>query len=263
MPEPAPSHLVHASRAELEALAACGEELVRCEAQLRAADLTPVTAALAGAAEAAAWQHYPDGDVYDPASHAQYFYHIHAPGEGGGDAHGHFHTFLRARGLPLDARPLVMPELAIAGNPAAPHGPPVPSAPRAKIGEAGDPWTHLVAVSLDAAGRPVALFTTNRWVTDETWYAAADAAAALKRFALTAAAPAPLLNQWITALIGFFRLEIAALLQERDAVVMDWRRRRRGKVHVLEDRRLEVTSRRLIDIEAQHTLVDAALRQVA
>jgi hypothetical protein len=43
---------------------------------------------------------------------------------------------------------------------------------------------------------------------------------------------------------------------------MAWRRRRRGKVHVFDDRRLEVTSSVEIEVEAQQLLVEAALRRV-
>jgi hypothetical protein len=44
---------------------------------------------------------------------------------------------------------------------------------------------------------------------------------------------------------------------------MGWRRRRRGKVHVFEDRRLEVTSALEIDVAAQRNAIAAALRAVA
>jgi hypothetical protein len=40
------------------------------------------------------WNYYPDGDVYDPASHAQYCYHAH-PQELRSGKQGHFHTFMR------------------------------------------------------------------------------------------------------------------------------------------------------------------------
>ena len=133
------------------------------------------------------WRHYPDGDVHDAVSHAQYFYHAHAPEPGGasppaGAEHGHFHTFMRQGGLSPGAHPLVMPELAIAGNPAAPFEAAL-SAP-APAGDPDEAWTHLVAIALDDRGRPLRLFTTNRWVTGETWYAAADVAAASARFAI-------------------------------------------------------------------------------
>ena len=261
------------SRAALEAMAAQGRALRLCQQELETGGNSVLSAVLAGGGAAAEWQHYPEGDVHDPATHAQYFYHAHPPGErksalratseSDEREHGHFHTFLRARGMPPGVRPLVMPELAIADNPAAPKGPLIPSAPQSTVEEEGEPWSHLVAVALDSAGRPLRFFTTNRWVTGETWYPAADVAAMLDRFVTGPAVLAPLLSRWLAALLGLYRPLLAELLVARDAAVMDWRRRRRAKVHVFEDRRLEVTSQLAIDIEGQIALVDAALRRVA
>jgi hypothetical protein len=44
---------------------------------------------------------------------------------------------------------------------------------------------------------------------------------------------------------------------------MQWRRRHRGKIHVLEDRRLEVASAVEIDVEEQVRRVETALKRVA
>jgi hypothetical protein len=239
-------------RAELEALTAFGRAVLDCGEAL-AAHGGVVAAALGGAADGEHWRHYPPGDVFDPRSHAQYFYHSHPPGESGPGEHGHFHTFLRARGMQVGVRPLVLPELAIAGTPAAPNA---PSAPE---GQDGDTWCHMVAIAMDAAGRPLRLFTTNRWVTGETWYRAADVTAMLDRFTLEPTPPAPLLNRWVTAMIGVFRPQIATLLEARDKAVMDWRMRRRGKVHVFDDRRLEITSALAIDLEQHLRGLEAAL----
>ena len=245
-------------RDEIEALDAHGRALADCEAAL-APGGGVLAAALGGGGPCLDWQHYPAGDVHDPASHAQFFYHAHPEGERGMDEHGHFHTFLRARGMPPGLRPLVLPELAIAGSPAAPAA---PSAPEPHAGEDGE-WSHVVAVAMNRAGRPIRLFTTNRWVTGETWYRAADVAAMLDRFALGPVGPAPLLNRWITALIGLYRPQIEALIAARDDAVMSWRRRRRGKMHVFEDRRLEVTSALDIAPEAQIRDIGAALAKAA
>jgi hypothetical protein len=248
-----PPDLTRLPRAELEAMAAWARIIGDCHAAF--AQDGPVTAALLGE-PVEEWRHYPGGDVFDPATHAQYFYHLHPPGGRGADEHGHFHTFLRARGMPTGMRPLVLPELAIAGSPDAPtHG---PSAPQAQ--EDGDPWCHLVAVAMNPAGRPIRLFTTNRWVTGETWYRAGDVAAMLDRFAVAETPTSGALDRWISALVGLYRPQIIALLAARDEAVMGWRRRRRGKVHVFEDRRLEVTSSLEIDIAAQRNAVEAALR---
>jgi hypothetical protein len=109
------------------------------------------------------------------------------------------------------------------------------------------PVSHLIGITLDAAGRPIALFTTNRWVTGETWYRAADVSRMLDAFVLKVETPLPLVNRWLVALIAFYRDEIVTLIEARDEAIMDWRRRRRGRLHVFDDRRLEVTSSLTID----------------
>jgi hypothetical protein len=215
---------------------------------------------LRGAGGVVEWSHYPQGDVYDPLSHAQYFYHAHPPEQRTDPEHGHFHTFLRPRGMAPGTRPLIMPELAIADAPSAPVAPPVP---QPNQGADNDELSHLVAIAVSETGEPVRLFTTNRWVTGETWYAAADVAAMLDRFAIDLARPSWPLNRWLTAMFRLFRPQMVALVHARDAAVMSFRRRRRGKVHVFEDRRLEVPSTVEIDIDEQVHRVALALKQVA
>ncbi len=244
-------------RALLEAMAAAGGEVMKCRRVLARGGDTVMSEALGRAPDAVEWSHYPAGDVYDPLSHAQYFYHLHPAGQRPPGEHGHFHAFLRPRGMPPGARPLIMPELAIADSPAA------PPAPQPNQGADNDEFSHLAAIAMDAAGEPVRLFTTNRWVTGETWYAAADVAAMLDRFVIDLARPSRPLNRWITALFALFRPQLIELVHARDQAVMSFRRRRRGKVHVLEDRRLEVTSSVDIDVDDQIRRVALALKQVA
>ncbi|MGH6989348.1 MAG: DUF6969 family protein [Stellaceae bacterium] len=196
--------------------------------------------------------HYPLGEVYDPLSHAQYFYHRHATrGTGRNPAppheHGHFHTFMRPRGMPPGTRPLVMPELAIADAPSRPLDSMSPPAPQPNQGDDNDKFSHLVAVALDASGAPTRLFTTNRWVTGETWYVAEDVIAMLDGFTAGLSRPEAPLGQWLAALLRLYHPDIADLLRARDAAVMGWRRRRRGKIHVFEDQRLEIPSSIEID----------------
>jgi hypothetical protein len=245
--------LARASVPELEAMAGQAHLILECEAAL--ATHGGVLGAALGGADAAPWQHYPAGDVFDPHTHAQFFYHAHGPGEREPREHGHFHAFLRARGMPPGTRPLVLPELAIAGAPSAPAH----SAPSAPAGEDGEPWCHLVGIAMDAQHRPFRLFTTNRWVTGETWYRAEDVAAMLDRFSLGPVGNEPFLNQWVAALVAFYRPSIAALVAKRDEAVMGWRRRRRGKIHVFEDRRLEVTSAIDISLGADIRAIEEAL----
>lgn len=205
---------------------------------------------VAGDALLAEWRHYPAGEVYDPHSHAQYFYHLHPAAERPAGEHGHFHTFLRAEGIPTGIAPLVLPETAIADSARPP-----PQAAPLKQG-ARDEVCHLIAIALDHAGEPVRLFTTNRWVTGETWYRAEDVVRMLDRFAIGAAGQSPVVNQWLVAMIALFRPQIAALLRARDDTMMAWRRRRRS--NVLEDPRLEVMSSIEIGVDAQLAQVEHA-----
>ena len=51
-------------------------------------------------------EHYPKDDVFDDESHSQYYYHTHRSDT---HEHGHFHTFIRAGGMPEGAQPLDYP----------------------------------------------------------------------------------------------------------------------------------------------------------
>lgn len=250
-------------RLELERMAAAGHAVLDCLRSLAAADGSVVGEVLKGAEDFYEWQHYPATDVYDPETHAQFYYHAHPPGERAAGEHGHFHVFLRPRGMPVGVRPLMLPELAIPDAPAQPQTPALPPVRQPNQGEDNDQLSHLVAISMDARGLPLRLFTTNRWVTGETWYSAPDVLRMLDRFAVNAAEPSRALNRWITDMFTLFRPQMRFLLAARDAALMNWRRRHRGKVHVFEDRRLEVTSASDIDIEDQIRRVEEALRRAA
>jgi len=250
-------------RPQLERMAAAGQAALDCLDALANAGTSVVSEALERAGAFYEWQHYPEGDVYDPATHAQFYYHAHPPAERVGGEHGHFHTFLRPRGMPAGVRPLMLPELAIPDAPAQPQGPVLPPATQPNQGEGNDKLSHLVAISMGSHGLPIRLFTTNRWVTGETWYGAEDVARMLDRFAINASEPSPSLNAWITAMFALFRPQMRALLAARDAAIMNWRRRHRGKIHVFEDRRLQVTSTTDVNVEDQVRRVEAALRRAA
>ncbi len=64
---------------------------------------------------------------------------------------------------------------------------PVPKAPPAP-GD-NDALSHIIAISMDKAGNATRLFTTNRWVTGETWYSAPDVIAMIDRFVIDVARP--------------------------------------------------------------------------
>ena len=93
------------SEDQLIAMHQAGAEVLECYRVLAKAKANTVGELLRGQGEFLEWDHYPKGDVVDWETHSQYYYHAHPkknrPGE-----HGHFHTFLRYKGMPGGAKPL-------------------------------------------------------------------------------------------------------------------------------------------------------------
>ncbi len=180
--------------------------------------------------------HYPKGDVYDSETHAQFYYHAHRPDAG---EHGHFHTFLRAAGMPAGLEPVAYQHSL-----------------RRPMGR--DALTHFIAISMDRPGSPIGLFTTNRWVTDETFYAAEDVISLLDRFKLDLSYPCLATNRALTSMFVLFRPQIEALLRARDRTMAQWAQQHPG-IDIYEDRELEVTSQVAIDIGEQISAIEQAL----
>ncbi len=164
-------------------------------------------------------EHYPPDDVYDTQTHAQYYYHAHRSKI---KEHGHFHTFLRPRGMPAGVSPIDFP--------------------------ATDPWpqgneavSHLFAIAMDAYGYPTGLFTVNRWVTAEAWYPADQVIRMLDHFIVDHAFPSWPVNRWISAMAVLYRPHIEALLRQRDEVIWESFRKKPGQ-DIFEDRSLDITS---------------------
>ena len=220
----------------LLAMSAAGDVVMTCLAAIGRAETNPVARILKHGGEFYEDAHYPDGDVFDRQTASQYYYHAHRAGTG---EHGHFHTFIRARGIPAGLSP-------------APYsgGTPPPAG--------DDAICHLVAVSMNAAGLPVGLFTTNRWVTAETFYAAGDAIQLLTLFEIDHADPCWATNRWLTAMLRLFKPHIEQLILERDQTIAAWQRSHPER-DVFEDRELEVTSERTIDIDEHIAAIEAEL----
>jgi len=224
------------SRERLETMRAAGDEIQECYRVLGKAGLNVVGEVLRGQGTFYESEHYPGDDVFDTQTHAQYYYHAH---RGPIAEHGHFHTFLRVRGMPSGVKPADN-----AGDEPWPRG--------------SDALSHLIAISMDKAGFPIALFTVNRWVTGDTWYAAQDVGRMLERFVIDHAFPSWPVNRWITAMFRLFRPQMEWLLKERDAAIIAWAQRHRTR-DVFEDRRLDVTSSLPISVEVQRAAVNEAI----
>ena len=205
------------SKERLQAMSEAGQRVLECYRVLQKTNHNVVGELLDTAEDFFEWDHYPDGDVYDHETHAQYYYHAHPPGERTekfGEENGHFHTFLRPRGMPKKIKPVPLPDYE---EPESDN----------------DDLTHFVGISMNAAGYPVRIFTTNRWVTGEAWYKAEDVIELLDSF---------------------------DLLRERDKAVTDWEVRHPG-INAYDDRDLELTSVKGISVEDQIKAVDAALKK--
>ncbi|MCH7487003.1 MAG: hypothetical protein IIC04_08450 [Proteobacteria bacterium] len=219
---------------ELETMAAAGERVLECYRVLAKSDTNVVAEVLRGQGTFYEYDHYPTGDVHDPETHSQYYYHSHRD-----DEHGHFHTFLRQKGMPKGLTPIEQSEATF-------------------MKERDDTLSHLIAISMNRAGYPICLFTTNRWVAADNWYGAEDVIAMLDRFMMDMAQPSWPVNIWITNMVRLFRPEIEELVRERDKVVADWRKRYQDR-DVFEDRELELTSILDISVEKQIERVNKAL----
>ena len=180
-------------------------EIAFCEDILAKGGLTVLSDTFRGVSSIAAWEHYPPGDVFDPASNAQWFYHCH-PAEEGSREHGHFHCFIRPDG---------------------PEG----------------PIHHLAAIGVDGDGRMLRIFTVNQWVGGDDWADAETTIALLPGFDMQMPAPSYLVNRWLTAIFVAYEADIADLIRQRDHVLAEHVSTDGGPVH--EDRGLEVTSERV------------------
>lgn len=181
-------------------------EIAFCESILAKGGLSVLSETFRDTQAIAAWDHYPPGDVFDPSSGAQWFYHCH-PAQEGAAEHGHFHCFLRPAGVE-------------------------------------GPIHHLAALGVDAHGRALRLFTVNRWVVGDDWLDAEATIALLPRFDVQMPRPSYLVNRWLTGIFAAHEVEIAGLVRARDAALAA--HVAPAGVDVREDRALEVTSELLL-----------------
>lgn len=129
------------------------------------------------------------------------YYHSHdVPGAGGNDKeHGHFHIFRRVD----------------------------------DSGDINSDWSHVVALGMDRSGQPLRWFTVNNWVTGDRWLPASE----LQSRITPQYDAEPLINRWLSTLLGFYQPVITGLLAERDRVLAKHRGRRSG-IDVLSDREI-------------------------
>lgn len=163
------------------------------------------------------FEHYPTDDLVDVRKGSQFYYHSHRDGD---QEHGHLHLFWHATAT--GRRRYLKP-----GKPRWNRTEP----------------THLFAISLDARGLPVGLFTVNQWVTDGHWFNAAATMACVDRFAMGEIEGYEHSCNWLTGFVRLYRPLINELLERRDRRM----KRRSDLEKALQDRNLEVLSSTPID----------------
>lgn len=173
------------------------------------------------------FDHYPPNDIVDLRTGCQFYYHSHRDGD---REHGHLHLFWHATA----------------------------SGRRRYLRPGHERWTrtaptHLFAISLDARGLPVGLFTVNRWVTDGHWFDAATTMSMVDRFDVGRVKGHEHSCDWITGFVGLYRPLIGQLLARRDRRLA----RRPDVERAREDRRLEVLSYVPVDWAADLNALEA------
>ena len=229
--------LANLSVSVLEEMLEAGHQVEASTRSLHKAGLNLVGECLKGQGEFYEYDHYPNNDVYDTDSHSQYYFHTH---RGINGEYGHFHTFLRFDGMPAGVEPL-------------------PNQGDEEWPEGKDAVSNLIAISMNRAGLPIGFFTVNRWVCGDTWYAAEDVIRMLDNFSIDHAMPNLAVNQWISAMFRLFKPDIAELIYQRDEKIAAWRHKNPGQ-DVFEDRNLEVTSAKTLNVEKQIKAIERALR---
>jgi hypothetical protein len=190
------------------ALLDAAADLVAIQAGMARRGVGMAQAALAGVQQVQTLRHHPRGDVVDRDNRSQFYYHLHGSSRCPPAEHGHFHLFTR--------RP-----------------------------DGG--FSHLAGLSLDDRGWPIRWFTTNRWVTGETWLSATQLSADIDRFAPRTTGRLAPVARWLGAMVLLHRNSLKALLRRRDAVLARQLQRRDAE-DFFEDRRHDVLTEQRIDL---------------
>jgi hypothetical protein len=170
-------------------------------------------------------RHFPEDDVFDPATGSQYFLHRHAAGHAPASVHIHFFQ----RWTP--------PELQLQGSKTI--------------------TTHLAALELNALGQPQAWFVVNQWVVGDYWQPADDTIRLFRDWKITTPDEGrgkdipKLCHQWLSAYLKLNLVSIIyPLLRERDKVLDKLIDAYPGE-NVLEDRTHEVLGYQLVEFNSQ------------
>lgn len=94
-------------------------------------------------------------------------------------------------------------------------------------------WAHVAGLSMDNQGQSQHWFTTNRWVTNESWQPATTLVNFLS--SITPGDDLLLVEQWLLSMLQLYHLELEQLLLARDQRIEELKNRV-GNDTVLENR---------------------------
>jgi hypothetical protein len=217
---------------ERERLLACAEIMLQAEKQMLSSDGQHILHyTLKNNPKHTKKIHYPRGDRIDKKTGAQYFYHCHRENYAE-EEHGHFHCFMRYPNIPKHIKPSALPDWDK---------------------HIDNPMTHIIAISISRYGKPIRLFTVNRWVSSEIWYDAEHTPQLLSQFKMTLTDDPYwyVLDQWIEALIQVFSPQITWLQHARDAYVKQKQTTEKSEHAVYHNRAISELSEIPINIEKQ------------
>lgn len=118
---------------------------------------------------------------------------------------------------------------------------------------------HLVAIGMDRRGRINKLYTFNRWSPADHYFPAHTLKTILPRFNIRNVKELDKrLHQFINHTLVLFHPEIEVLFDERDETFADYRKTH-GDQSPYDDRSLEITSSRVVDVKVQLARIRAEL----
>lgn len=131
---------------------------------------------------------YPQGELLFNNNGWRGFYHCHQSPDGSAQEHGHFHLFVRC----------------------------------GKGNDVQRDWCHVVALSMDYDGQPIAWHCANQWVTGGAWFEADTMKAYLETIRISP--DLSILEAWLMGMVSLFRDNIAKLLYQRDTALQQWQK---------------------------------------
>jgi len=223
---------------ELVGMLQAAGEIQSCVDKLRREKSSVLKNILSGQRTVTVLQPYPQESVTDATSGSQYYFHSHGHR---GDEVGHFHTFVYESQFDGEVR-------VVNDRPTNDKS---GSSPR---------YAHLVAIAVSAESKVVRLFTTNQWVTQETFFSDGTVGKLVDKFSVSdeESNGQPILNCWVNSTLRFYRPQILWLIAQRENRIKLWQQKH-PDASVFEEKELEELSSLDVDFETHRKNIEQKL----